>query len=257
MTQTPLSSPAEPTYTHSITAPLQTMLPTHAFTQIPRIPPKVVKAIAQVQAKITKLEKGEENKFGGYRYTSVDQIYDLVRGLMAEAGMIILPVELRPTVLKSVDTAKGVKQWGEFHIGFILAVDDEQFFDERASETLFVQIEGTQTFHAAKSYAQKTFLRGLFKISTGELDLDATEKVDAVQEQAPAKAGKPTKAEKAKPLDPFESEKKKAEILDEIAKLKPMDAEASEFFVMKWAGIIETLRPHHADEVRKAYKGAR
>ncbi len=237
--------------------------PTHGFvqqwvrTEIPRIPPKIVKAIASVQAKVVKLEKGEKNDFGGYKYTSVDQIYDLTRGLMAEAGLIIIPVELRPTTLKSVETSKGTKQWGEFHIGFVLAVEDEQFFDERASETLFCQIEGTQTFHAAKSYAQKTFLRGLFKISTGELDLDATEKVDAVQDQAPAKPSKATKAEKQAQLDPAQSERKHREILDEIAKLKPMSPEAAELFVTKWASVIETLRPHHADEVRKAYKGAR
>jgi hypothetical protein len=221
------------------------------FHQPPPMPVSIAVAIIKVQRQITALVKENENKFANFNYTSVDQIYELVGVKMAEAGLMILPTELEPTRTQTVETKHGKKQWGLFNIGYIFVAEDgATWTDPTVRETLFIQIEGSTTFHAAKSFAQKTFLRGLFKIPTGEADLAADEgKNDATPDKVAPK--------KAKKLDRDASRAEAKEIVDELkAQKHPLSPEYKEAFAEKWNTVLDTMEKEHVDHVKEQFNVA-
>ena len=73
----------------------------------------------------------------------------------------------------------------------MLATEEGTWSDANARRTLFIQVTGAQTFQAAQSYAEKSYLRSLFKLPTGDMDLDgmpqADNEEDAMALAAPAK----------------------------------------------------------------------
>jgi hypothetical protein len=218
------------------------------FRTPPPMPTSIAVAILKVQRQITSLVKEHENKFASFNYTSVDQIYELVGVKMAEAGLLILPTELSPTIIKAVETKHGKKQWGSFHIGYIFVAENgDTWTDPTVCETLFIQIEGSTTYHAAKSFAQKTFLRGLFKIPTGEADLAADEgKDDATPDKVAPK--------KAKKLSREDSHTKAKEIVAELKEQKvPLTPEYKDAFGEKWNTVLDTMEEPHVKIVKDKF----
>ncbi len=67
---------------------------------------------------------------------------------------------------------------------FLLATQDATWTDKRSKRTLFIQVTGPQTFQAAQSYAEKAYLRALFKIPTGDMDLDSVAQGDTEEDQS-------------------------------------------------------------------------
>lgn len=214
------------------------------------IPGEIIKAISQVQLHVAVVSKANKNEFGKYKYTSADDIYASLTNKLAEIGLVIIPIELSPVETKTVETQKGPKLWGRFHYGFVLAAGDSTWFDARNSRTLFIQLEGAQTFQAAESYLQKTYLRALFKIPTGDLDLDAIPKEEDVQAAKAKSKGKPKLDEKA-------SRAKANELLKVIKNFdRPVDQKTQLEFVQEHGGDIETLLEEHKTEVRNAFSEA-
>ena len=215
---------------------------------LPKLPKEIAEAMLVVTKSVQALTKGETNEFGKYNYTSVDQIYEAVRGLLVEAGLVIVPYELEPVRIVELKGA----QWCHFVIGFMLQVEGIAYTHPMLRETLFSRLEGPQTFNGAKSYAQKTWLRHVFKIPTNEKDLDAEASASA-ETSANRKAAKP-KPEKLSP------EKSKVEAERAIAALKslsrPISSEAKEEFATNWGGIIAAMTDADAKMVRDAYKAA-
>ncbi|MEW5705111.1 MAG: ERF family protein [Pseudomonadota bacterium] len=153
------------------------------------IPASIVKAMCKVQATIEAVKKTQRNLQGGYNFASTDDIYAALALKMGEVGLMILPLEMSPPTVKRVekkDPKSGeikVSQWGEFHFGFVLATAEATWFDERSSRSIFIQLLGPQTFNAAESYCQKQFLRSLFKLPTGDMDLDAMPQAETEEGQ--------------------------------------------------------------------------
>ena len=165
-----------------------------------QLPPNVVKidssivvAICKVQAAVNSVSKSEENKHGGYKYASTDAVYGMLTRKLADAGLTILCMEdVAEVHLREVDivdrdgVARGKKtqQWGRFVFSFVLATADATWSDPRSRRTVYTQITGPQTFMAAQSYAEKAYLRSLFKIPTGDQDLDAEPQADTEEDRA-------------------------------------------------------------------------
>lgn len=147
------------------------------------IPKPIVKAISAVQQTVEAVAKTQFNKMGGYKFASADDIYAAVTRRMGQVGLVIMVLELEPPKIERIERDGKTAQWARFRFGFALAVDDETWFDERSSRTLFIQLLGPQTFNAAESYAQKQYLRGLLKLPTGDMDLDSMPTAETVEDQ--------------------------------------------------------------------------
>lgn len=161
--------------------------------EIQPMPKTIVKALADVQKSVEAVAKSQFNKQGGYKFASADDIYAAITRKMGQVGLVIMPLELEQPEIKRFEVdardqqgnpIKKTQQWGKFRFGFMLACDDDTWFDERSSRSLYIQILGPQTFNAAESYAQKQFLRGLFKLPTGDMDLDSMPTAETVEDQA-------------------------------------------------------------------------
>jgi ERF superfamily len=225
------------------------------YTPPKPLPAEIANAIANIQGEIKRLAKGEQNQHGGYAFTPVDDIYELMGPLLAKFKLVVTPYELRPPKLTTVEGPKGPRQFAEICVGFMLSVGEHSYADKHLCETLMIQVTGTQSFHAAKSFAQKTFFRGQWKIPTGEADLvDLSKQADDDERKVEQLKRKPKVEKLAHPA----SEKKRSEILNVIGKLKhPLSPQDQEAFLEGWGAVIDTLQPAHAQEVHQHYKAAR
>jgi len=146
------------------------------------MPASIVQAIAKIQRAVQSVKKDGRNAHGGYDFASTDAVYAALSVKMGEAGLTILTLEHEPEI-KTVDGPKGPQRWCRFRFQFVLASEGDTWTDANCARTLYMQVLGPQTHMAAQSYAEKTFLRSLFKLPTGDLDLD----------QLPTDEEKPTK----------------------------------------------------------------
>lgn len=140
-------------------------------------PASIVRAIAAVKSDMEVLAKEQNNAHGGYKYTSADQIYAFVSTRMAAAGLVIDCLEAEDPKIwtrNSVDTRGNAKeaQWMRIKFLFVLSTEEDTWSDPRACRTLAMPMTGPQSFMAAQSYAEKSYLRSLFKIPTGDVELD-------------------------------------------------------------------------------------
>ena len=141
------------------------------------MPPSVATAISRIQAGIASVRKDGTNTHGGYKFASTDAVYAMLTHAMGDAGLTMITLEDECT-LKAVETTDRsgqirTQQWCHFRFSFVLATPEATWTDQRACRSLFLQVLGPQTFLAAQSYVEKTFLRSLFKIPTGDIDLDS------------------------------------------------------------------------------------
>lgn len=159
---------------------------------VQEMPPSVVMAIAQVQEHMSSVARDGRNAHGGYDFASTDAIYAALSVKMGQAGLTIVTLEDEPEIkiIETTDKQGNPKkqQWCKFKFTFVLATADGTWTDERLSRSLFIQVLGPQTFMAAQSYAEKSFLRSLFKIPTGDLDLDALPSDDEPRRTSSASA---------------------------------------------------------------------
>ena len=220
----------------------------------PKIPAKIALELAKIRKEVKTVIYNAENQFDKYNYTSVDAIYAACHKFFENSDLVVLPIELEDVKTETVSTKNGPKLYGRFVIGFVLVLNDEQFFDPRVRETLFVPITGAQTFQAAKSYAQKSWYRQTFKIPTGDKDLDADEQEkDDTTDGSAKKAAK----KKAPTEDDIKTSKYSADnlvsIINAVAVWPP---DVRENFVNKYQATINGLLPSDAQRVRSAYAEA-
>ena len=138
------------------------------------MPPEIAQAIVGVMGEISSLSKDQRNKHNNYDYVSVDAFYAAVGPLMAKHGLIILVDEAGHIIRVSENDKK--TEWLEVQYAIVLIHSGGATWGRNLSRTAFVPAAmGAQAFGAAQSYVEKTFLRSLFKIPTGEDDSDAME----------------------------------------------------------------------------------
>lgn len=143
----------------------------------------IVKAICKVQLHIDAVKKSQKNVHGGYMFASTDDIYAEIMRRMADAGLVVMSLEEEAEIQRLERDGK-VVQWAKMVFGFILATEEATWEDRRSKRTLYIQVTGPQTFQAAQSYAEKAYLRALFKIPTGDMDLDSIAHGDTEEDQA-------------------------------------------------------------------------
>lgn len=142
----------------------------------------IVTAIAKIQASLGAVHKSQRNQHGGYNFASTDDIYAALTKKMGEVGLVIVPLELGHEIVKVEKEGKTV-QWLRAEFGFVLATSDATWSAPGAKRSLFIQVTGPQTHQAAQSYAEKAFLRSLFKMPTGDMDLDSMPQAESEDDQ--------------------------------------------------------------------------
>lgn len=149
---------------------------------VDNIPGSIVKAICKVQASIGAVKKGQKNSHGGYYFASTDDIYAAITRKLGEVGLAIIPLELSHEIMRVEKDGKTV-QWLRAEFGFVLATEDATWTHDSLKRSLFIQITGPQSHQAAASYAEKAFFRSLFKIPTGDMDLDSMPQAETEEDQ--------------------------------------------------------------------------
>lgn len=231
------------------------------------IPGTIVVALARVQASIEAVTKSSFNKHGQYKYSSVDDIYAAVTRKLGEAGVIIYPLELEQPVAKStaVDQfdKEGVKVGTKtvtsltFRFGYVLATAEHTWFDPRSARTITVQHTGPQTYAAAEGYCQKAFLRGLFKLPTGDMDLDTFPQADTIEDQVAASEPKKRKSSngaKKDGTDQFFNNLRsaigQAPTIEALCELRAEHSDAISELPSRWADLIEQEFEARSDDLR-------
>ena len=154
------------------------------------IPASIVKAIVTVQAAIASVTKDGKNPHGGYAFASTDAIYAMLTHKLAEAGLAIMCLEDNVPEIVRIEGKDGkISQWGKFSFSFVLAIEQATWTDPRSRRSLYIAINGPQTFMGAQSFAEKTYLRSLFKMPTGDHDLDALPQGDTEEDQIALNGG--------------------------------------------------------------------
>jgi len=176
------------------------------MAEIATIPKSIVRAVCKVQATVEAVSKSQFNKQGGYKFASADDIYAAIARKFGEVGLMIYPLELSQPEIKRVektdrDGELKVSQWGQFHFGYVLATEEDTWFDTRSSRTILIQILGPQTFNAAESYCQKQYLRSLLKLPTGDMDLDSMMQAETEEAQTALNRGAKAKSSAAAKKD--------------------------------------------------------
>lgn len=154
---------------------LRTIRPT-----IAPMPPKVARAINEVQKHVRKLGRDGNNTDGGnYKFTSVDAFLAFIGPLMAEAGLII-DVDEAQDGFEYYEVTKTYRNGGEsrqhwMRARFVFTVaaidaDGVETWAHNPIRTIDVLMTGPQAYGSAQSYCLKGYLRALFKIPTGDME---------------------------------------------------------------------------------------
>jgi hypothetical protein len=135
--------------------------------------PKLNAAIAAVMAEVVRLQKADENKFGHYNYTSVDDFKDALRPLLAKHGLTIHLTEAGPveTVEQERKTVGGKD--AALIAKYVFSITLEHVDGEVGKEekiTVMLPYTGAQTSGAARSYAVKEWGKSRFLMSSGDTD---------------------------------------------------------------------------------------
>jgi hypothetical protein len=214
----------------------------------PKMPASIAKAIVKVMQIAKGIEKDAENKHGGYKYASVDSVYEGVQKAMADAGLVVIPME--ESVEKLDD--KLIK----FVFSFIVATETDTWEDPRNRRTVYMQWMGPQTFQGGQSYCEKAFLKGLFKLNTGEPEQEALPGGSTADPEA--KKGKgTTKTKPVEMLDAADSATARDVILKFLKDVKTFGPTEQDDFSTKYGATIQRMTEKDAEDVRAAFKAKR
>ena len=140
------------------------------------MPKEIASAIVSVMGKVERLGKDTRNEHGRYNYVSVDSFFEQIGHLMSDAGIFVVLNE----VASSVENRESIDSYGKAKISAWLNCEYEAIIYHASGvsygpikRTIQVVASGPQAYGSAMSFVEKYFLRGLFKIPTGEPDADA------------------------------------------------------------------------------------
>lgn len=155
--------------------------PAHPVPLTP-MPASIVKAISAIKATVEAVKKSQKNQHGGYMFASTDDIYAAVARKMGEVGYHVHAFEEQCEIVRVEKEGKTV-QWLHAVYSFIHATETDTWSHPKDRRTLYIQVTGPQTFQAAQSYTEKSYLRSLFKLPTGDMDLDAMPQAETEEAQ--------------------------------------------------------------------------
>jgi len=196
------------------------------------IPKSVALRIAIVCRAVKKLHHDKRNDYASYNYVSVDSFYEALGPIMGEAGLFVIVDEVSVTSDKGFLTAN--------YELFLVSEEGESYGPIHRQVT--VKASGPQSYASAQSYAEKYFLRQIFKVPTGEQDADAHEKVTL-----------PDVKPQVKKLNTTES----ANLMDKAVDALYQVTSHEELEAWKKANgseVKRSLLDEHKDEVTKVFK---
>lgn len=211
----------------------------------------IVQAVCQVQAGMEAVKKDSFNKHGDYKFSSTDAVYAELTKRLAAAGLVIMCLEDEEPRIERVEKADDrgnikTSQWGRFVFSFVLATAEATWTDKSCRRTLMIQITGPQTFMAAQSYAEKAFLRSLFKLPTGDMDLDSMAQAETMEDQNALAGGRKRKSSSAAKKDgspdvfnEIRAHISKASSLDHLRELRTLYAEEWAEMPERWAQLLD------------------
>lgn len=162
-------------------------------SKVAQIPSSIVQAICQIMITVEAVKKSQRNTHGGYNFASTDDIYAALTRKMGEVGLVCVSLEDKCEI-KRVEKDGKTSQWAHLEFSFVLATTSDTWSDLRAKRTLYIQVTGPQTFQAAQSYAEKSYLRSMFKLPTGDMDLDSMPQADNEDDQIALAGGRKRKS---------------------------------------------------------------
>lgn len=154
----------------------------------------MIEQILSTISQVPSLKKGDRNQHGGYNYVSIDDYYEKVAKIAAANGVTWKSREISSEVI-----TVGEKADRNGNVVPVLALKTKYEFDVLAGHetlhtnffscTILHPLQGAQTAGSSLSYADKLFMRTVFKVVTGEGDADASDSnaFDQFFEEAPKK----------------------------------------------------------------------
>lgn len=176
------------------------MIPPEDYVPMRRLPPmpaEIAAAIVQIEAAVKSLPKDEKHK-QGWKYVSVDAFWEAIGPLMAAAGIFSFVDEVESEIVRRESTDERgdlrVTNWltSKYEITIYTQTGVSWGPIRRA---MSVVASGPQAYGGGLSFVEKYFLRGLFKVPTGDGDADAEP-----QEALPARNRPPPRPARPRPL---------------------------------------------------------
>jgi len=129
--------------------------------------------------RLPSLKKDARNTHGGYNYVSIDDYYKEVARVAAEEGIHWHPRETANPSLEQIQM-KQVQTVIKFTYGFdIYYAPTDEKYEDYFTCSIYHPFQGAQSSGSAMSYAEKLFMRTVFKVQTGEGDADAAPLLDS------------------------------------------------------------------------------
>ena len=157
------------------------------------MPPEIAVAVLDVMGKVKMLGKEGESAAGRrFKYTSVDQFFELLGPLMSAAGIFTILHETNAVITERTTS----DDYGKTKTSVWMTTDYEIWLYHKSGvgygpilRKIQVIASGPQSYGMGPSFLEKYFLRSLFKIPTGDDDADAYPQngLPATREREPAK----------------------------------------------------------------------
>lgn len=177
------------------------------------MPKSVASRVVQTGRNIKKLHHDKRNNFAEYNYVSVDSFYEAIGPIMADAGLFVILDEASVTTEKGFLTAN--------YELYLVSEEGDSYGPMHRQVT--VKASGPQSYASAQSYAEKYFLRQIFKIPTGEADADAHEKVILPDAKPKQVYVAPDVKPQVEPLDDEASAKLRDEAINALKEITHLD----------------------------------
>ena len=151
---------------------------------IASVHPSIVQAICKIQRSLEHaVAKKGHNTYGKYAFVSVDDVFATLAKRMGEAELSILTLE-QNVETERVGSDGKTALFATFAFQFVLATPEGTWSDPKFIRTVRTQVTGPQSYAAAQSFAEKALLRSVFKLPTGDAELDEVKQADTIEEQA-------------------------------------------------------------------------
>jgi len=196
------------------------------------IPKSVALRIAIVCRAVKKLHHDKRNEYASYNYVSVDNFYEALGPIMAEAGLFVIVDEVSVVGDKGFLTAN--------YELFLVSEEGDSYGPIHRQVT--VKASGPQSYASAQSYAEKYFLRQIFKVPTGEQDVDAHEKVTLPDVQP-----------QVKQLSAKDSEILKDDVINALYEVTT-EEQLEEWKKANGSNVKRSMIKEHQNEVSKLFK---
>lgn len=175
---------------------MTTETPVTPVTATAMMPPAVAAAIVKVARGIKAIAKNGVNEHGKYMFTSVDDFYNAVGPVMAEAGLFTFAdlTHSETNEVETVDNYGKVKRNSYLSMEFdICLVHESGAMSMPVKRSVTVIAAGPQAYASGESFVTKYFIRNLFKVPTGDYDADQDEKTELPASRAKQTVKPPAK----------------------------------------------------------------